>query len=104
MAQYDVHRNSDTETAVNFPYIVDVQADLLRHLDTRLVVPLGRAATGFKSLARLTPQVEVEGEHLLFLVNHAVSMQRSILGPVVGSVAENSIDLLNAIDFLLTGA
>jgi toxin CcdB len=104
MAQYDVHRNTDEESARNFPFIVDVQADLLRHLDTRLVVPLGRLEAGFKSLGRLTPPVEIEGESLLFLVNHAVSMQRSILGPIVGSAAGTSVDLLNAIDFLLTGA
>jgi toxin CcdB len=104
MAQYDVHRNADDETAPNFPYIVDMQADLLRHLETRLVVPLGRASPRIQSLTRLTPRVEVDGEPLLFLVNHTVSVPRSILGPIVGSVAENGVDLLNAIDFLLTGA
>jgi len=103
MAQYDVHRNADRDTARAFPYIVDVQSDLLRHLDTRLVVPLGRLSAGFPPIGRLTPKVDFEGEGLLFLVNHAVSIPRAALGPAVGTLEPGRAELLGAIDFLLTG-
>ncbi len=102
MAQYDVYRNADAETAKEFPYLVDVQADLLRHLDTRLVVPLGWPSKNFLPVLRLTPQVEVQGERLLFLVNHTVSIPRVVLGPLVDSLKRDRVELLGAIDFLLT--
>jgi toxin CcdB len=103
MAQYDVHRNTNKETAEAFPYVVNIQADLVSYLDTRLVVPLGRPSRYFASLTRLIPVVEVEDEMLLFMPNHAVSLPRAGLGPVVGNIEHSRFDLLGAIDFLLTG-
>ena len=103
MAQYDVHRNTEPDSAREFPDIVEVQSDLLRFLDTRLVVPLGRPSEGFPPMGRLTPRIDFDGEDLVFLVNHAVSIPRMRLGPVVGALEERRAELLGAIDFLLTG-
>ncbi len=104
MAQYDVHRNPSAATAAEFPYLVNVQSDVLRSLETRLVVPLGRRSGDLPPIARLTPEVTVEGESLLFLVNHCASIPRAALGPLVDNLDERRVDLLGAIDFLLSGA
>ena len=39
MAQFDIHRNTAAR-AEDFPYLLDIQSDLLDRLGTRLVVPL----------------------------------------------------------------
>ena len=38
MAQYDLYANSNPETSETIPYLLDVQADLLDNLATRVVV------------------------------------------------------------------
>jgi len=44
MAQFDVHRNRDVHTRDLFPYLLDVQTDMLDRLATRVVAPLALAA------------------------------------------------------------
>lgn len=43
MAQFDVYINPNTATRKVIPYLLDVQADLLDTLTTRVVVPLIKA-------------------------------------------------------------
>jgi toxin CcdB len=38
--QFDVYRNPDASTRSRFPYLLDIQSDLLDSLSTRVVVPL----------------------------------------------------------------
>jgi toxin CcdB len=65
MARYDVYR---------FPHesgrlVVDVQADLLNGLTTRIVVPLISIEFAPPALHRLNPQFEIEGETFVFWFN-----------------------------------
>jgi toxin CcdB len=43
VAQFDVYRNPAETTDDDFPCVLDVQSDLLAHLNVRVVVPLVRA-------------------------------------------------------------
>ena len=43
MAQLDVYRNPADVEDDELPYVLDVQSDLLAHLNVRIVVPLVRA-------------------------------------------------------------
>ncbi len=52
MAQFDVHRNRASR---EYPYLLDLQADLLRDLATRVVAPLTPPRTfGARPVAVLT--------------------------------------------------
>ncbi len=42
MAQFDVYANPNPDSQQQIPYLVDIQADLLDHLATRVVAPLYR--------------------------------------------------------------
>lgn len=46
MARYDVYRNQSARGADDTPFLLDVQADMLAQLRTRVVVPLRLAAGG----------------------------------------------------------
>ncbi|MGH7078869.1 MAG: CcdB family protein, partial [Acetobacteraceae bacterium] len=52
--QGDVHANPGP-SAGYAPYLLDVQADLLAELDTRVVVPLIRAEAFGRRISRLHP-------------------------------------------------
>ena len=54
MAQFDVHRNPNAASAKAIPFLLDVQADLLSGLATRVAVPLARPdAVGNLSLIHI---------------------------------------------------
>jgi toxin CcdB len=40
MAQFTVHQNKNPHTRSSIPFLLDIQNDLLRDLETRVVVPL----------------------------------------------------------------
>jgi len=104
MPQFDVYRNPNPETEQAFPYLVDVQADLLRGLETRTVIPLSRAIelTSYP-VAYLTPVVTFEGEAYALITPQLAGIARSDLGAHAGSMANQERAVLAAIDFLIRG-
>jgi toxin CcdB len=97
MAQYDVHRLPGGEL------VIDCQSDFLDRLETRLVVPLVEPLVVPAPLPRLHPVLEFEERKLLLATHLAGAIPLRELGPIVGSFAEASYTIQNAIDFLITG-
>jgi toxin CcdB len=101
--RFDVYRNPNRETREEFPYLLDVQADLFSELATRLVVPLARRTAVRSPLTRLNPIFPVEGKPVVMLTTEIAGVPVAALGAKVSSLAENAVDIVGAIDFLLTG-
>lgn len=99
MARFDVHRGR----RVGVPYLLDVQADLLDVLPTRLVIPLLPAREAGARIDRLHLPVEVEGQALVLAVNLLSNIRRDQLGPKVGSLADRRDEIVAAVDFLQQG-
>ncbi len=104
MPQFAVYRNENPGSAEEFPFLVDVQTDLLDELDTRVVIPLGKAAelTGFP-MRYLIPVVAFQGEPYALLTPQLAGISRCELGPQAGSLADQERAISTAIDFLLRG-
>ena len=104
MAQFSVYRNKNPRTKTTFPLLVDVQSDLLEPLNTRVVVPLTKsAALTKKPVSHLTPEVSFEGDRYLLVTPQLAGVNRTELGSLAGSLAEERQTILAALDFLLTG-
>jgi toxin CcdB len=98
MAQFDVHQ------LANRPGLVlDCQSDLLEHIDSRFVVPLLARKHAPPPAARLNPMFEIEGAEHVMLTQSAAAIRRRELGPKVASLADRDREIMNALDFLLTG-
>ena len=103
MAQFDVHRNVAPSKA-RVPFLLDVQADLLKVLATRVVIPLVKPAeVGNQVVRHLHFEVEVEGQRLIALGSELAAIPTKALGPRVGSLAASRTDIIRAIDVLVTG-
>lgn len=101
MAQFDLHRNPRGGA---YPHLLDVQADLLAGLATRVVVPLITAKRhGARPITRLNPVVKLDGKDHVLLFQELASIPASALGERVGSLAARRADLVAAIDLLFTG-
>lgn len=104
MAQFAVYRNPNHASSEEFPFLVDVQAELLEGLHTCVVIPLAKAAklTGFPT-QYLTPLVAFEGGSYALLTPQLAGISREELGPPVGSLADQERVISTAIDFLMRG-
>jgi len=100
MAQFDVYRNANSESAEEFPYLLDIQADLLGSLSTRVVVPLVRQE---KNIQHLNPIFEINGESVAMLTQELSGIEQSVLGEKVCSLKEQRSEIIAALDFLVSG-
>jgi toxin CcdB len=104
VAQFAVYRNRNARTRAAFPWLVDVQSDLLEPLQTRVVVPLSRAAgSGSMAVSHLMPELIFEDERYVLMTPQLAGVARADLGPQAGSLAEQQAAILAAVDFLVTG-
>jgi toxin CcdB len=98
MAKFDVFRRR-TGTG----YLLDCQADLLKQLNTRFVVPLLPAEAAPKPAARLNPTFEIEGEPYVMMTQFAAAVLVGELGEKVGSLIDRDVEVINALDVLISG-
>lgn len=103
MARFDVYRNANKATAEDFPYLLDVQADLLADLRSRIVVPLMAHAALARPMTRLNPSLTVQGKKVVMATTDLAGIPVSALGEKVATLAGESATIIGAIDFLLTG-
>lgn len=104
MAQLTVYRNKNARTKGIFPFLVDVQSDLLDDLQTRVVIPLTKAtALTKKPVDRLMPILKFENEPYVLMTPQLAGIGSKELGAATGSLAEHRGIILGAMDFLLTG-
>lgn len=104
MAQFDVYKNKNPRTRSTFPFLVDVQSDLLDPLSTRVVVPLTKVgALARKPVSHLTPTVMFDAEAYVLITPQLAGIARSELGARAGTLLNEREKILSAIDFLVAG-
>ena len=104
MAQFSVYANQNTATSVQFPYLLNVQNDLLSTLHTCVVVPLTAAnSSGYRALSRLTPLLTVQGRQYLMMTPQLAGIAKRELGEEIENLAEARLEIVAAMDFLLSG-
>ena len=78
MTQFTVYRNKNPRSRTTFPFLVNVQSDLLDELQTRVVIPLTRAAAlTRKPVGHLMPTVQFEGEAYVLMTPQLAGVARS---------------------------
>ncbi|WP_375449509.1 CcdB family protein [uncultured Devosia sp.] len=76
MARFDVYRGRDVDL------YLDVQADRLSQLNTRVVIPLIPRATGFEAARKLNPIFRVDGHELVLATQYLAAIPVTRLGSV----------------------
>lgn len=104
MAQFIVYQNKNAHSKKEFPFLLDVQANLLDSLQTTVVVPLKKLEPNrHKLLTQLTPILNIEGAAYLMLTPQLAGISRKELGKAIASAEYARSEIINALDFLLTG-
>ena len=103
MARFEVRANLHRATRDRVPYLLELQADMLSALDTRLVAPLVPAAGFGPAATRLNPGFRIGNRNLVMDTALMAGVPRKLLGERVVSLGDRSVDILGAVDFLVSG-
>lgn len=102
VAQYDVYEHPGERLRAEYPFVIDLQADLLSSLDTRVIAPLRRAEL-VPAIKRLNPGFTIDGINVVLVPTEIVAIRRSLLGRPVASLAKEHFAITAALDLMLTG-
>ncbi len=97
MAQYDVHAGTDGYLYVN------IQADTLSQLNTRVVIPLMRPEDAPAPSRHLNPGIAFDGETYLLVTQYMGATPLASIGPVIGSLRHLDHRISRALDLILHG-
>ena len=103
MAQFDVFENPNEETNQTIPYLLDVQADLLDTLSTRVVVPLVAASAMGKAVKHLNPEFTIRNTTVFMSTAELAGVPVPSMGEKVSSLKDQRSEIIAALDFLFTG-
>ena len=102
--QYDVYPNPSPRLREVYPYVVDVQSDLLKALATRMVMPLALTTLPPESMPRrLCPMVAVGGQNLMLVPFEAAPLDKRHLKSKLASLRDRADDILAAMDAVISG-
>jgi toxin CcdB len=85
-------------------YLLDVQADIMRHLNTRVVVPLMPLGNAPKPATSLNPLIVLNDIEHSMVTQFMAAIPTSELKHEIGNLADRRDQIVNAIDLLLQGA
>ena len=103
MAQFDVYLNPSAATRKLIPYLLDVQADLLDTLATRVVVPLILAEEMGLAAKHLNPQFKIKGVAVVMSTAELAGVPNRSLGDKVTTLKSKRDEIIAALDMLFTG-
>lgn len=103
MAQFDVYLNPSPDTRKSVPYLLDVQAELLDTLATRVVVPLVLAEEMGLAAKHLNPQFKIKGVAVVMSTAELAGIPNRSLGDKVVSLKNKRDEIIAALDLLFTG-
>lgn len=100
MAQFDVYKNENHLTNQKVPYLLDVQNDILKSLNTRVVIPLIRDLKGIQGL---TKEFVINDEKVYLTTAQMGAVYIDELKEKVTSLENIKEEIKNSIDFLIYG-
>ncbi len=103
MAQLSVYQNTNPATKKAFPFLVDIQSNLLDDLRTTVVIPLAPFSSTDKPISRLCPVVEIDTKKFVVMTQQLAGIERKILGKRVADLSEYRSDFIAALDFVISG-
>lgn len=104
MSQFCAYKNTNQATRTLYPFLLEIQSDLLSGLRTTLVIPLTPAKIAAPiSLSRLNPTLTLDGKRYTAMTQDIACIDRSLLGPLAHDLTAQRHEIEAAVDFVLFG-
>jgi len=104
MGQFAVHENENKLTKKQYPYLLDIQNNLISDLKTRVVIPFVHKQEFFsKPIAILNPVFKIKSIEYVLLTQQLAGISSSQLGKQIADLSKQRNLIVSAIDFMVTG-
>ena len=104
MSQFTVYKNPNPDSKDSYPYLLDVQNNLLNSLNTQVVVPMCYLSSiNKRHLTNVSPIFKIKGRNCVMLTPQLAAIPQTDLGSSVTDLSENRSEIIAALDFLITG-
>lgn len=104
MAQFTAYENPNKTTKKTYPYLLDIQSNLLSDLRTTVVIPLCTTKlAGKAAITKLCLIVEIEGKSFIALTQQLAGIDRHSLGQRVCDLSQYRSEIIAALDFIISG-
>jgi toxin CcdB len=100
MARFDVYPHPDVAKRAVTPFLLDVQNNFINQLQSRVVVPLRAAAAFGPTMRDLNPLFTISGKEVVLDTAALAAFPANGLKKPVASLAEESYDIVAAMDTL----
>ena len=102
--QFDVYANPNSGSRGIYPYVLDVQSDLLGNLQTRLVIPLRLYEPGLDDLpSRMSPVFVVRNTKVFLTPFLVAAIHKKSLTKSIVNLRSQSHEIISAIDSVISG-
>lgn len=104
MSQFAVYQNNNKATQAAYPFLLNIQNDLLASMQTCVVVPLTPVKTmAHQPISKLTPVLLVQGQNYCMITPQVAGIHKRELGAEIEVLTAYQNDIIAAFDFLLSG-
>jgi toxin CcdB len=103
VAQFAAYENPNRDTRKAYPFLLDIQSNLIEDLISTIVIPLAPKRAISKPISRLNPTVSINGTDYIVLTQQISGFSRSGLGKPVADLTHERYSLIAAIDFVISG-
>lgn len=104
MGQFRAYKNPNPATRVQYPYLLDIQSDLLSGLRTTIVIPVAPSELAAPmSLTRLNPTMAIDGKSFTIMTQEIAGVDRNQLGDQVCDLSPHRSEIIAALDFVFFG-
>lgn len=104
MAQFVVYENTNRATKKLYPYLLDVQSNLLNDLRTTIVIPLcPKSVATDAAITKLCPIFEIDDEKYIALTQQLAGIDRQSLGKEICDLSHYRSEIVSALDFIVSG-
>ncbi|CAM3797959.1 CcdB family protein [Polynucleobacter brandtiae] len=102
--QFDVFENPSPRMRDVYPFVIDIQSNLLSLLATRMVIPVSITKLSIEKIPRrLCPLINIDGKKLMLMPHEAAPLDKKILKRKIGSAKSQSSEILSAMDAVTSG-
>ncbi len=104
MGQFFAYKNPNPATRTQYPYLLDIQSNLLSGLRTTIVIPLTPSKLAAPmSLTRLNPTIVMDGKSFVVMTQEIAGVDRNQLGAQAYDLSSYRSEIIAALDFLFSG-
>jgi toxin CcdB len=104
MAQFIAYRNKNPDTNKTYPFVVDIQSNVLDDLQSTVVIPISPlSVVGETPISKLCPIVAIQNEKYVAVTSQLAGIDRKIVGPQVADLSEYRADFIAAINVVISG-